>query len=251
MFYSSYGHQGLVNPGYSTLGYPGAVRTYQSYQASPLTTRYSSYSSHPVYPVYQAAGYVAPASVAAYQPYAAAGRYLADSVGAVHIAKREAEAEPEAEADAEPAVLYSSYGQPAFFNQAYNTYPYNYPTVYSGSSFYQPYFNNFGYRRSFYGKREAEAEPEAEADPALVYGQHGLYNTAFNTPYNTYNTPYNTYNTAFTPINTATAYSTPALRSFAPSVGSIYPSGYSVGSAFTGYRNFLQPSYFVGSGHHY
>merc|ERR1712210_271018 len=41
------------------------------------------------------------ATIGAYQPYgyAASGHYRADSVGAVHIAKREAEADAEAEAD--------------------------------------------------------------------------------------------------------------------------------------------------------
>merc|ERR1719288_498560 len=51
-------------------------------------------------------GYGTPATVGTHAPYgyAASGRYVADSVGAVHIAKREAEAEPEADAQ------YSTYG---------------------------------------------------------------------------------------------------------------------------------------------
>merc|ERR1740128_1142985 len=40
--------------------------------------------------------------------YAGAGRYIANSAGVVHVAKREAEAEPEAEADA--GLLYGGYG---------------------------------------------------------------------------------------------------------------------------------------------
>merc|ERR1719435_897116 len=39
---------------------------------------------------------------------AGAGRYVANSAGVVHVAKREAEAEPEAEADA--GLLYGGYG---------------------------------------------------------------------------------------------------------------------------------------------
>merc|ERR1719369_1662960 len=41
-------------------------------------------------------GYGTPATVGQYQPYgyAASGHYVADSVGAVHIAKRDAEADP-------------------------------------------------------------------------------------------------------------------------------------------------------------
>merc|ERR1719154_1037187 len=52
---------------------------------------------------------VAPAAVPALVGgYAGAGRYVANSAGVVHVAKREAEAEPEAEAD--PGLLYGGYG---------------------------------------------------------------------------------------------------------------------------------------------
>jgi len=249
LFYSSYGHQGLYQPGYSTYRFPTSMRSY----TAPLT---SSYSAHYGFPAYQA-GFAAPATVGAHQPYgyAASGRYLANSVGAVHIAKREAEAEPEAEpeaeaeaeAEADPALFYNSFGyhntgyNMAYtapyttpYNMAYSTpyttpytAPYNayrYPAVYSRNH-YQPSYNNGGYR-SFYGKREAEAE--AEAEPA-VYGHHqALYNPAFNT-----------YTTGF-----------PALRSYAAPVSS-YP-GYNLGSFYsTGYRNFYnQPSYYRGYGHY-
>merc|ERR1711990_226574 len=228
LFYRSYGQQGLYQPSYSTYHYPTAVRAF----TAPLTTT-TSYSAHHGYPAYQA-GYVAPATVGSHHPYgyAASGRYLADSVGAVHIAKREAEADPEpeaeAEAEADPALFYNSFGHQALYNPGYNmayttpyTTPYNayrYPTVYSRNT-YQPSYNNFGYR-SFYGKREAEAEP------AVVYGQQGLYNTAFNT-----------YTTGF-----------PAMRSYGAPVSS-YPA-YSLGSVYSGYRNFYQPSYYAGYGHY-
>merc|ERR1712127_998638 len=45
-------------------------------------------------------GYGTPATIGTYQPYgyAASGRYVADSVGAVHVAKRSADAEAEPEA---------------------------------------------------------------------------------------------------------------------------------------------------------
>jgi len=51
-------------------------------------------------------GYGTPATVGQTIPYgyAASGNYVADSVGAVHVAKREAEAEPEADA------WYANYG---------------------------------------------------------------------------------------------------------------------------------------------
>merc|ERR1712156_612580 len=148
--------------------------------------------------------------------YAAAGRYLADSVGAVHIAKREAEAEPEAEAEAEaePQMFYNSYGSQGLFNTAFNTY--RYPTVYSGypRSFYQPSYNNFGYR-NFYGKREADAEPEAEAE---AFYMKGLYQTPYNTAY-------------------PTGYPTTSLRSYAAPVRS-----YPFGTVYSGYRTFIQPA---------
>merc|ERR1739848_654657 len=78
VFYSSYGHHGLYQPAYSTYRYPTTLRSY----AAPLTT---SYSGH-YYPGYQA-GFTAPATVGAHQPYgyAASGRYLANSVGAVTL----------------------------------------------------------------------------------------------------------------------------------------------------------------------
>merc|ERR1712232_678890 len=215
VFYRSYAHHGLYQPGYTagyTAGYPSAVRTY----ASPLTTSYTT-----GYHGYQAA----PATVGSYQPYgyAASGRYPANSVGAVHIAKREAEAEPEAEAEAEadPALIYNSFGHHALYNTAFNTAfnpaynTYSYPSVYS-RSYYQPSYNTFGLR-SFYGKREAEAE--AEADPAVVYGHNGLYNTVYNTAYTT---------------------GFPALRAYSAPVH----HGYSLG-----YRNLIQPSYY--RGHYY
>merc|ERR1719228_2750454 len=50
---------------------------------------------------------VAPAAVpAVHGAYAGAGRYVANSAGTVHVAKREADAEPKADADA----LYGGYG---------------------------------------------------------------------------------------------------------------------------------------------
>merc|ERR1712066_215029 len=74
--------------------------------------------------------------------YAGAGRYIANSAGVVHVAKREAEAEADAEAD--PALFYSTYGYglPAYtgysayhglagYPYTYGAYPYNYGLGYS------------------------------------------------------------------------------------------------------------------------
>merc|ERR1711988_2051753 len=70
------------------------------------------------------------------------GRYIANSAGVVHVAKREAEAEADAEAD--PALFYSTYGYglPAYtgysayhglagYPYTYGAYPYNYGLGYS------------------------------------------------------------------------------------------------------------------------
>merc|ERR1719245_515088 len=101
----------------------------------------------------------APAAIpAAPGLYAGAGRYVANSAGVVHVAKRSADAEPEADA----AYLYGGYGYGAFggaypYGLGYNGfagYPYGYPAV--------------GYS-AYYGKRSADAEPEADA----YYGYYG------------------------------------------------------------------------------
>merc|ERR1711934_787779 len=68
-------------------------------------------------------------------------------------------AEPEAEAD--PALLYGTYG---YGVPAYGAYG-----AYGAYNAYRPY----SYGGYYYGKRSAEAEPEAEADPALLYNAYG------------------------------------------------------------------------------
>jgi len=106
-------------------------------------------------------------------------------------------------AEADPQYFYGG----AHSYSPYTTYSaglhYNSPYVYSGVHSYSPYSGLYNH----YGKREAEAEPkaEAEADPALIYsspfaysgahsyspyttysaGHHygGLYNGVYNTPY--------------------------------------------------------------------
>merc|ERR1719411_29390 len=141
-FFNSFGHQ---QGHFNTYGYPTAMSSY------------SSYSAYPGYSAYQPRGF---ASVASYNPaygYAAAGRYLADSVGAVHIAKREADAEPEAEAEADAFYMKGLYQTP--YNTAYPTgYPttslrsyaapvrsYPFRTVYSGyRNFIQPASQYYG-----------------------------------------------------------------------------------------------------------
>merc|ERR1712156_920434 len=69
-------------------------------------------------------------------------------------------AEPEAEAD--PALLYGQYGYGGF------GYPYAYGYgLRKAYAAWNPY-RALHYRRHYYGKREAEAEPKAEADPQML-----------------------------------------------------------------------------------
>merc|ERR1712055_1102673 len=82
---------------------------------------------------------VAPAAIpAVHGAYAGAGRYVANSAGVVHVAKREAEAN----------ALYGHRGY---------------------SSFGYGHGYGLGYARYGYGKRDADAEPEADA----LYGHRG------------------------------------------------------------------------------
>merc|ERR1711902_138809 len=93
LLYGAYGYAGLGHVGYpyayGYAGYPYAAAGYASYSPSAST---------------HIAG-LAPAAVPALAGgYAGAGRYVANSAGVVHVAKREAEAE------ADPALLYGAYG---------------------------------------------------------------------------------------------------------------------------------------------
>merc|ERR1712126_617495 len=74
-------------------------------------------------------------------------------------------AEPEAKADADAALLYGAYGYAGY--AGYAGYPY--ALGYSGYAGYPYAYGAYG--AHYIGKREAEAEPEA--DPALLYGAYG------------------------------------------------------------------------------
>merc|ERR1712055_1062148 len=93
VLYGAYGYAGLGHVGYpyayGYAGYPYTAAGYASVSPSASTS---------------IAG-LAPAAVPAVAGgYAGAGRYVANSAGVVHVAKREAEAE------ADPALLYGAYG---------------------------------------------------------------------------------------------------------------------------------------------
>merc|ERR1712082_515452 len=74
-------------------------------------------------------------------------------------------AEPEAKADADAALLYGGYGYTGL--------------GYAGLGYAGLGYAGYGYPYAGYGyghylgKRSADAEPEAEADPALLYGAYG------------------------------------------------------------------------------
>merc|ERR1712029_654499 len=114
----NYGAYGLGAYGYS--GYP-----YAAY--APAVTGYSQVS--PSASLTTAGLGLANAAVPAVAGgYAGAGRYIANSAGVVHVAKREAEAEADAEAD--PALFYSAYGYAGYpYSSAY-PYSYGYPYAY-------------------------------------------------------------------------------------------------------------------------
>merc|ERR1719435_642967 len=110
--YGAYGYAGHLGYG---VGHVPSV-----HHVAPVHHAAHVASVHHVAPVHHAVGYgvsnvantvgihgVAPAAVpAVHGAYAGAGRYVANSAGTVHVAKREADSEPEADADA----LYHGYG---------------------------------------------------------------------------------------------------------------------------------------------
>merc|ERR1711923_600297 len=105
LLYGAYGYAGLGYLGYpyayGYAGYPLAAHGYASVSPSASTS---------------IAG-LAPAAVPALAGgYAGAGRYVANSAGVVHVAKREAEADP--------ALLYGGYGYAGLGYAGYAGYPY-------------------------------------------------------------------------------------------------------------------------------
>merc|ERR1711923_11468 len=110
LLYGAYGYAGLGHLGYA--GYPYAY----GYAGYPLAAHgYASVSPSASTSI---AG-LAPAAVPALAGgYAGAGRYVANSAGVVHVAKREAEAE------ADPALLYGGYGYAGLGYAGYAGYPY-------------------------------------------------------------------------------------------------------------------------------
>merc|ERR1712241_1667549 len=138
ILYNTYGY-GLGAYALGAHGYAGYP--YAAYHHAPLATGYASVSPSAALSTAGLAGAAYPAIAGG---YASAGRYVANSAGVVHVAKREAEAEADAEAD--PALFYSHYGYglPAYsgysglaynglagYPYTYGAYPYNYGLGYS------------------------------------------------------------------------------------------------------------------------
>merc|ERR1712198_380502 len=178
-YYGSYGY-GL---GYSNLGYGYAPMRYSGAYgyAAPATSAGIAVR-----------GYGTPATVGTNVPYgyAASGNYVADSFGAVHITKREADAEPEADA------LYGyGYNNIGYSNLGYNNIGYSNlgvstytRPVATVSRIATPVVSRPALisRTSGIWKREAEAEPEADA----YYGSYGYNNIGYsNLGVSTYTRP--------------------------------------------------------------
>merc|ERR1711946_61504 len=140
----------------------GGYRTYGGYGAYPYSYGYYGKRSADAEPepalLYGAYGYGLPYS-SVYRSYGAYP-YGYRTYGAypyAYYGKRSADAEPEADAEADPALLYGAYGYGLPYSglyRSYGAYPYGYRTY-------------GAYPYAYYGKRSADAEPEA--DPALLY----------------------------------------------------------------------------------
>merc|ERR1711915_101819 len=132
LLYGAYGYAGYAAP--YTYGYAGYPYSYAALAGYGTTNGANTVGIN---------GLAAAAVPAVAGGYAAAGRYVANSAGVVHVAKREAEADADADA------YYGYYG------------------------YARPYAYGLGYPYAYYGKRSADAEPEAKADAALLYGAYG------------------------------------------------------------------------------
>merc|ERR1712106_564147 len=90
--------------------------------------------------------------------------------GRGYFGKRSADAEPEAEADA----LYGAYGYGGYGGLGHRTYSHGLCAIGYGGLGHTGYSTlgySRGYGRGYFGKRSADAEPEAEAD--AIYGSYG------------------------------------------------------------------------------
>merc|ERR1712117_464186 len=123
LLYGGYGGYGLG--GYYG-GYPYGLGAYGYAHAAPVVASgYASVSPSASVSIAGLAGAAVPAVAGG---YAAAGRYVANSAGVVHVAKREAEAEADAEADPYYAYGYHGLGYAGYHGLGYAGYA-GYPDV--------------------------------------------------------------------------------------------------------------------------
>merc|ERR1711996_219262 len=110
----------LLYGGYNGLGYAGYGGYYGGYlggyHAAPVVA--AGIASVSPSASVNIAGLALPATPAIAGGYAAAGRYVANSAGVVHVAKREADAE------ADPYLLYSGLGHLGYAGYGYAGVPY-------------------------------------------------------------------------------------------------------------------------------
>ncbi len=177
-----------------------AVATSAQFYHLPLTSYYSGHVYSPVSYAYKpshvqhklGAGVYANDAVSSFN-YASKGMYKADSVGAKHYAKREAD----------PALFYSHYMTPTVYTSGYSHY--TTPLVYSKPAVHMPvhmkmktYSNDAEKPFDYAGKGQYKAINEGaihiakrEAEPYYNYfGNHHIYKPYTGTfssyPYSTY-----------------------------------------------------------------
>merc|ERR1712055_1041317 len=111
----------LLYGGYNGLGYAGyggVYGGYLGYHAAPVVA--AGIASVSPSASVNIAGLASPAAPAIAGGYAAAGRYVGNSAGVVHVAQREAEAD----AEADPYLLYSGRGHLGYAGYGYAGVPY-------------------------------------------------------------------------------------------------------------------------------
>merc|ERR1712125_82509 len=145
-----------------------------------------------------------------------------------------------AEPEADPALVYTTNTLPLTASAlhtplVYNTQALQKPLVYTAAGVHHPLLYNSALHTPLvyyhYGKREAEAEPEAEADPALIYTNtlpavhsavHSplVYTSGLQTPL-VYNTPLQTPVVYKSTVKTPLVYNTPLAT---PILSKVFPS---------------------------
>merc|ERR1712203_554719 len=153
LLYGGYGGYGLG--GYYG-GYPYGLGAYgyAHHAVAPVAAGYASVSPSASVSIAGLAGAAVPAVAGG---YAAAGRYVANSAGVVHVAKREAEAD----AEADP---YYAYGYHGLGYAGYHGLGYAGLAGYTG----YPYAYNYGLGYSHYAHAVAAPAPVVAAAPAVV-----------------------------------------------------------------------------------